>query len=61
MDVGNEGMPTIGHARVSSHDQKNDLVPEAFWATTGCGMRLLPISVPRPEPLQGKDSITFSN
>jgi putative resolvase len=26
MGLGNEDMPAIGYARVSSHDQKNDLV-----------------------------------
>ena len=40
MGLGNEDMPTIGYARVSSHDQKNDLVRqqellEAFCAAKG--------------------------
>ena len=40
MGLGNEDMPTIGYARVSSHDQKNDLVQqqdllEAFRAAKG--------------------------
>ena len=26
LGLGSEDMPTIGYARVSSHDQKNDLV-----------------------------------
>ena len=29
MGLGNEDMPTVGYARVSSHDQKNDLGPPA--------------------------------
>ena len=40
MGLGNEDMPTIGYARVSSHDQNNDLVRqqellEAFCAAKG--------------------------
>ena len=40
MGLGNEDIPTIGYARVSSHDQKNDLVRqsellEAFCAAKG--------------------------
>ena len=40
MGLGNEDMPTIGYARVSSHDQKSDLVRqqellEAFCAAKG--------------------------
>jgi predicted site-specific integrase-resolvase len=40
MGLGNEDMPTVGYARVSSHDQKNDLVRqqellEAFCAAKG--------------------------
>jgi putative resolvase len=40
MGLGNEDMPTVGYARVSSHDQKNDLLrqselPEAFCAAKG--------------------------
>jgi putative resolvase len=40
MGLGNEDLPTIGYARVSSHDQKNDLVRqqellEAFCAAKG--------------------------
>ena len=40
MGLGNEDMPTIGYARVSSHDEKNDLVRqkellEAFCAAKG--------------------------
>src|SRR5215831_21227406 len=40
MGLSNEDMPTIGYARVSSHDQKNDLVRqqellEAFCAAKG--------------------------
>jgi putative resolvase len=40
LGLGNEDMPTIGYARVSSHDQKNDLVRqqellEAFCAARG--------------------------
>jgi predicted site-specific integrase-resolvase len=40
MGLGSEDMPTIGYARVSSHDQKNDLVRqqellEAFCAAKG--------------------------
>ena len=36
LGLGSEEMPIIGYARVSSYDQKNDLVrqqelPEAFW------------------------------
>src|SRR5215831_4570696 len=40
LGLGSEDMPTIGYARVSSHDQKNDLVRqqellEAFCAAKG--------------------------
>ena len=40
MGLGNDDMPTIGYARVSSHDQNNDLVRqqellEAFCAAKG--------------------------
>jgi putative resolvase len=40
LGLGNEHMPTIGYARVASHDQKNDLVRqqellEAFCAAKG--------------------------
>jgi predicted site-specific integrase-resolvase len=40
MGLGNEDMPTVGYARVSSHDQKNDLVRqqellEAFCSAKG--------------------------
>src|SRR5215475_6059913 len=40
MGLGNEDMPTVGYARVSSHDQKTDLVRqqellEAFCAAKG--------------------------
>jgi predicted site-specific integrase-resolvase len=47
LGLGSEDMPTIGYARVSSHDQKNDLVRqqellEAFCAAKG--WRSSPIS-----------------
>jgi|SRR5215471_16302772 len=47
MGLGNEDMPTIGYARVSSHDQNNDLVRqqellEAFCAARAGATKSLP-------------------
>jgi predicted site-specific integrase-resolvase len=49
LGLGSEDMPTIGYARVSSHDQKNDLVRqqellEAFCQPKAGVMRSSPIS-----------------
>jgi len=46
LGLGSEDMPTIGYARVSSHDQKNDLVRqqellEAFCAAKGWGHEII--------------------
>jgi predicted site-specific integrase-resolvase len=50
LELGSEDMPTIGCARVSSHDQKNDLVRqqellEAFCQPKAGVMRSSPIWV----------------
>jgi putative resolvase len=50
LGLGSEDMPIIGYARVSSHDQKNDLVRqqellEAFCQPKAGVMRSSPISV----------------
>ena len=51
MGLGNEDMPTVGYARVSSRDQKNDLTRqqellEAFGAAKAGGTKSSPISAP---------------
>jgi predicted site-specific integrase-resolvase len=40
MGLGNEDMPRIGYARVSSHDQKNDLVRQQELLEAFCRQRL---------------------
>src|SRR5215469_2986466 len=50
LGLGNEGMPTVGYARVSSHDRKNGLVRqqqllEAFCSAAGV-TRSSPTSAP---------------
>jgi putative resolvase len=39
MGLGSEDMPTIGYARVSSHDQKNDLVRQAELLEAFCAAK----------------------
>lgn len=39
MGLGNEDMPTIGYARVSSHDQKGDLVRQAELVEAFCAAK----------------------
>lgn len=39
MGLGSEDMPTIGYARVSSHDQKNDLVRQAELVEAFCAAK----------------------
>ena len=51
LGLGNEDLPTIGYARVSSHDQKNDLVRQqellaAFAPPKVGGTKLSPTLVP---------------
>jgi predicted site-specific integrase-resolvase len=39
MGLGSEDMPTIGYARVSSHDQKNDLIRQAELVEAFCAAK----------------------
>jgi len=65
MGLGNGDMPTIGYARVSGHDQKNDLVRqqellEAFCAAKGWRNEIV-ADLGSGLNYRKKDSITFSN